>query len=140
MLDVMRRLQEEFGTAILLITHDLGVVAEIADDVVVMYAGAAMETAPRRDLFYATTTPTPRACWPRCRPRRTRDAADADPGAAAEPDHAAAGMPVRARCRYVFDLPHETPPLPSVCARSRPPVGLLAARTAGRAEPSRERA
>ena len=39
-LDLMRRLQEEFGTAIMLITHDLGVVAEMADEVVVMYAGA----------------------------------------------------------------------------------------------------
>ena len=48
----MRRLQEEFGTAIILITHDLGVVAEMADDVVVMYAGAVMEQAGRaRDLL-----------------------------------------------------------------------------------------
>ena len=39
MLDVMRRLQREFGTAIILITHDLGVIAEMADEVVVMYAG-----------------------------------------------------------------------------------------------------
>src|SRR5579875_4035269 len=44
-IEVMKRLQEEFGTAIIMITHDLGVIAEIADDVVVMYAGAAMETA-----------------------------------------------------------------------------------------------
>jgi peptide/nickel transport system ATP-binding protein len=50
-LTVMRRLQEEFGTAIILITHDLGVVAEMADEVIVMYAGAAMEKAPRRDIF-----------------------------------------------------------------------------------------
>ena len=51
-LGVMRRLQEEFGTAIILITHDLGVVAEMSDDVVVMYAGRAMERAPRRTVFY----------------------------------------------------------------------------------------
>ncbi len=51
-LGVMRRLQEEFGTAIVLITHDLGVVAQMSDDVVVMYAGRAMERAPRRTLFY----------------------------------------------------------------------------------------
>ena len=37
-LDLMKRLQEDFGSAIIMITHDLGVVAEIADDVVVMYA------------------------------------------------------------------------------------------------------
>ena len=52
-LDVMRTLQERFGTAIILITHDLGVVAEMADEVVVMYAGSVMEQAPRRTLFYA---------------------------------------------------------------------------------------
>ena len=51
-LDVMRGLQQEFGTAIVLITHDLGVVADMADDVVVMYGGQVMERAPRRELFY----------------------------------------------------------------------------------------
>jgi oligopeptide/dipeptide ABC transporter ATP-binding protein len=51
-LQVMKRLQDEFGTAIILITHDLGVIAETADDVVVMYAGSAMEQASRRDIFY----------------------------------------------------------------------------------------
>ena len=56
-LDVMRRLQEEFGTAIVLITHDLGVVAEMADDVVVMYAGAVMERALAATLFYRNHHP-----------------------------------------------------------------------------------
>jgi oligopeptide/dipeptide ABC transporter ATP-binding protein len=56
-LDVMRSLQERFGTAIILITHDLGVVAEMADDVVVMYAGSVMERAPRRTLFYRSHHP-----------------------------------------------------------------------------------
>ena len=56
-LQVMRRLQEEFGTAIVLITHDLGVVADVADDVVVMYAGAAMEKADRYETFGASHHP-----------------------------------------------------------------------------------
>jgi len=51
-LRVIERLQSEFNTAVILITHDLGVIAEVADDVVVMYAGAAMEKAERRELFY----------------------------------------------------------------------------------------
>ena len=50
-LDLMRELQESFGTAILLITHDMGVVAENADRVVVMYAGRKVEEAAVDDLF-----------------------------------------------------------------------------------------
>jgi peptide/nickel transport system ATP-binding protein len=50
-LDLMRTLREETGTAIVLITHDLGVIAEVADDVAVMYAGRIVERAPVAALF-----------------------------------------------------------------------------------------
>jgi peptide/nickel transport system ATP-binding protein len=50
-LTLMREMAAEFGTAIILITHDLGVVAEMADEVLVMYAGRAAEMAPARTLF-----------------------------------------------------------------------------------------
>ena len=50
-LDVLRRLQEELGMALILITHDLGVVAEMAHEVVVMYAGQVVEQADVRPLF-----------------------------------------------------------------------------------------
>jgi len=50
-LDLMRGLRRDTGTAIILITHDLGVVAEMADDVAVMYAGQIVERASVRDLF-----------------------------------------------------------------------------------------
>jgi oligopeptide/dipeptide ABC transporter ATP-binding protein len=50
-LDLMRELQKSFGTAIILITHDMGVVAENADRVVVMYAGRKVEEATATDLF-----------------------------------------------------------------------------------------
>jgi peptide/nickel transport system ATP-binding protein len=56
-LTVIQRLQQEFGTAVILITHDLGVIAEVADDVVVMYAGAVMEAASRDDIFYENHHP-----------------------------------------------------------------------------------
>ena len=50
-LQLMRELQRDAGTAMLLITHDLGVVAEIADEVAVMYAGRIVETGPVERIF-----------------------------------------------------------------------------------------
>jgi oligopeptide/dipeptide ABC transporter ATP-binding protein len=50
-LELMRDLQQRLGMAILIITHDLGVIAELADDVVVMYAGKVVEKASVRSLF-----------------------------------------------------------------------------------------
>ncbi|MGR3360198.1 MAG: ABC transporter ATP-binding protein [Paracoccus sp. (in: a-proteobacteria)] len=56
-LDLMRRLQKDLGMSILFITHDMGVVAEMADDVAVMYAGAVVEQAGVMDLFDDTRHP-----------------------------------------------------------------------------------
>jgi peptide/nickel transport system ATP-binding protein len=54
---LMRGLQEEFGTAIVFITHDLGVVAQMADEVAIMYTGRIVETAKTRDIFHAARHP-----------------------------------------------------------------------------------
>ncbi len=56
-LHLMAELQREQGTAIVLITHDLGVVAEVADEVMVMYAGRVVEHAPVRELFESPQHP-----------------------------------------------------------------------------------
>ena len=56
-LDLLRRLQGELGTGIILITHDLGVIADLVDDVVVMYAGQLVEHAPVRRLFASPQHP-----------------------------------------------------------------------------------
>lgn len=50
-LDLMRRLRSEFGTSMILITHDLGVVAEVCDSVAIMYAGTVVETTDTERLF-----------------------------------------------------------------------------------------
>jgi peptide/nickel transport system ATP-binding protein len=50
-LDLMSRMQEEFGSAVIIITHDLGVVAELADDILVMYAGRMAEYGTAEDIF-----------------------------------------------------------------------------------------
>ena len=60
-LDLMRQLQREDGMAIMLITHDLGVVAEMATDVAVMYLGRVVEQAPVDEIFHAPKHPYTRA-------------------------------------------------------------------------------
>ena len=56
-LDILRRLQKECGTALLLITHDLSVVAHMADTVHVMYCGKMVEEAPLREIFHSPAHP-----------------------------------------------------------------------------------
>ena len=51
-IELLKRLQSEFGTAIVMITHDLGIVADMAHDVMIMYAGRPMESADRRSVYY----------------------------------------------------------------------------------------
>lgn len=60
-LDLMRKLRDETGTAIILVTHDLGVVAEMADDVVVMYGGQIVESGTADDVFDEPLHPYTRA-------------------------------------------------------------------------------
>ena len=74
-LDLLRRLQREIGMSILFITHDLGVVAEIAREVVVMYAGRVVEQAPVRPLFARPKHPYSKALLA-CTPNAARDIAD----------------------------------------------------------------
>ena len=56
-LDLILDLQAEFDSAVMLITHDLGVVAEVADDVLVMYAGRGVEYGPATEVFAAPAHP-----------------------------------------------------------------------------------
>jgi len=56
-LDLLRDLQREFNSAIILITHDLGVVADVADDVVVMYGGRCVESGKVREVYYKPEMP-----------------------------------------------------------------------------------
>lgn len=56
-LDLIRDLQKEFGSAVIVITHDLGVVAELADDILVMYGGRCVERGPAEEVFHAPQHP-----------------------------------------------------------------------------------
>ncbi|HVS67750.1 MAG TPA: ABC transporter ATP-binding protein [Mycobacteriales bacterium] len=117
-LEVMKRLQEEFGTAIIMITHDLGVIAEIADDVIVMYAGAVMETADRDTVFYSAHHPYTEGLLLSLPGYGTRERlvpiAGQPPSLISLPE----GCPFRSRCPYAFDRCVETPPLLDVGTKS----------------------
>ncbi|MGZ4596725.1 MAG: ABC transporter ATP-binding protein, partial [Actinomycetes bacterium] len=56
-LDLIRDLQQEYNSAVILITHDLGVVAELADEILVMYAGRPVEYGTARDIFRSPQHP-----------------------------------------------------------------------------------
>ncbi|GAA3949282.1 ABC transporter ATP-binding protein [Microbacterium soli] len=56
-LDLIEKAQDETGAAVIMITHDMGVVARTADDVMVMYAGKPVEHAPAHELFHNTRMP-----------------------------------------------------------------------------------
>jgi peptide/nickel transport system ATP-binding protein len=110
-LEVMKRLQEEFGTAIIMITHDLGVIAEVADDVVVMYAGAVMEQADRDSTFYAAHHPYTEGLLLSLPGYGTRERLVPIPGQPPSLINLPVGCPFRPRCPYAFDRCTETPPL-----------------------------
>jgi len=112
-LDRLRRLQAELGMAILLITHDFGVVAEICDEVVVMYAGRIVERADVRDLFRSPRHPYTGGllrALPRLGERGRRGSGI--PGMVPPPGERALGCSFADRCPRVQDrCRHERPPM-----------------------------
>ena len=103
-LDLMRTLQRETGTAIILITHDLGVVAEMCDRVAVMYAGEIVEQTDVRTLFTSPQHPYTRGLH-RCRTRRDRErAGQAIPGSVPNMMSAAPGCRFAPRCAIREEL------------------------------------
>jgi peptide/nickel transport system ATP-binding protein len=99
-LDLMRQLQREDGMAIMLITHDLGVVAEMATDVAVMYLGRVVEQAPVDEIFHAPKHPYTQALLrsiPRMR-SRSRERLIPIAGAVPHPYDRPSGCPFHPRC------------------------------------------
>jgi peptide/nickel transport system ATP-binding protein len=99
-LELMRQLQKEDGMAIMLITHDLGVIAEMATEVAVMYLGRVVEQAPVDAIFYDPRHPYTRALLrsiPRMR-ARTRERLTPIAGAVPHPYDRPAGCPFHPRC------------------------------------------
>ncbi|HYF26313.1 MAG TPA: oligopeptide/dipeptide ABC transporter ATP-binding protein, partial [Baekduia sp.] len=109
----MRELRERSGTAIILVTHDLGVVAEVADRVAVMYAGRIVETGTLNEIFYDPQHPY---TWgllgsitriDRERPERLPSIPGSPPSLISPPQ----GCHFRPRCRHEFERCPEVPAL-----------------------------
>jgi oligopeptide transport system ATP-binding protein len=118
-LDLIKRLRTELGTAVILITHDLGVVAGMCDRIAVMYAGFIVESAPAGPLFADPRHPYTLGLL------RSIPRLDADrkrrlvPIEGMPPDliHIPAGCPLAPRCRFVVQRCRaENPPLRPVAA------------------------
>lgn len=118
-LDLMRRLQREIGMSMLFITHNLGVVAEIAHDVAVMYAGRIVERANVNDLFAQPRHPYTKGLMT-CMPRLDRPVLPAVdgrrprlpsiPGTIPHPAHLPPGCAFSPRCALAIDACSATEP------------------------------
>jgi peptide/nickel transport system ATP-binding protein len=101
-LDLVRRLQKELGMGVVMITHDLGVVAESCDRVVVMYAGRKVEEADVLDLFDRPSHPYTRALMASMPSMNTRSERLTEiPGLVPSPQSPRRGCSFAARCSYV---------------------------------------
>jgi oligopeptide/dipeptide ABC transporter ATP-binding protein len=111
--ELISQLKDDFDSGVIMITHDLGVVADIADEIVVMYAGRVVERAATRDLFYDPQMPytwgllgsIPRLDRPR--PDRLHSIKGAPPSLINMPE----GCRFRPRCPHAFEKCREEPAL-----------------------------
>ena len=111
--ELISQLKDDFNSAVIMITHDLGVVADIADEIVVMYAGRVVERAPTRELFYDPQMPytwgllgsIPRLDRPK--PDRLHSIEGAPPSLIQLPQ----GCKFRPRCPHAFEKCMEEPGL-----------------------------
>jgi len=111
--ELISRLKDDFDSAVIFITHDLGVIAEIADEIIVMYAGRVVERAKTRDLFYDPQMPytwgllgsIPRLDRPK--QERLHSIKGTPPSLIRTPT----GCKFRPRCPHAFDKCMDEPPL-----------------------------
>jgi oligopeptide/dipeptide ABC transporter ATP-binding protein len=105
-LDLIKKLQKEFQTALILITHDLGVVAETCDNVAVMYAGRIIEEGSAEDIFNHPKHPYTRGLLnsvPRFETGARRKRLETIPGIVPSLANLPTGCRFQARCTYVTD-------------------------------------
>lgn len=111
-MEVIKGLQQKFSMGLILVTHDLGVIAGAADTVVVMYSGKVMETGTVRKLFYGSRHPYTRGLLS-CLPSISGDGGRLQPIPGSPPSLSArpAGCPFHPRCAMARDLCRTSEPL-----------------------------
>jgi peptide/nickel transport system ATP-binding protein len=118
-LEELKDLREQFGFAILFITHDLSLLIEIADSIAVMYAGRLVEQAPANALFHAPRHPYTLGLLSSFPPLHgPRVPMTGIPGSPPDLRMLPSGCVFRLRCRYSFDR----------CAEQAPPLEIVGAR------------
>ena len=144
LLDLMNGLKEKLNTSIILITHDLGVVAQVCDRVQVMYAGRVIETAPIRDLFHNPIHPYTKALLssiPKAGGKHRGDRLPAIPGIVPSLWELPDGCRFQDRCtkthaRCVHDAPDLVPAPDGRRYRCHFPVDARIALTVNNASPA----
>ena len=119
-LDLIKNLKEEMGTSMLLITHDLGVVAEMAEKVIVMYAGKIVESAGVQDIFKDPKHPYTRgllSSMPSL--NNTNERLNTIEGAVPNPTEYPKGCRFSPRCEFAK----------KICVNSEPPLWNIEDRT-----------
>lgn len=114
-LDLLKDIQAEAQMAMMFITHDLGVVAEMADDVVIMYLGRVVERGTVEEIFSAPKHPYTRALLdsiPKVRDGGQRQRLQTVPGMVPHPQNMPSGCPFRTRCEFAMQ---------GICDEEMPP-------------------
>lgn len=120
-LDLMRTLQDELGTAIIMITHDLGVIAEMARKVVVMYAGKVVEQAPVEHIFASPNHPYTQGLL-QSLPRVDKDASGAKQRLQEIPGIVPSLLNLPTGCKFASRCPSVMPQ----CEEKEPPLEQVA--------------
>src|SRR5208282_496548 len=103
-LELIRKMQNELGMAVILISHDLGVVSGFCNRVMVMYAGRVMESAPTDDLFYDTKHPYTRGLQKSIPALQMKgEQLHTIPGQPPDLYHPLPGCPFAPRCEHAVD-------------------------------------
>jgi len=114
-LDLIKKLKRETGTSVILITHDLGVVAGMTDEIIVMYAGKIFERAPTAELFEFPANPYTKGLLRSVPDPTSEGALYQIPGLPPDAAHLPAGCPFAPRCDKVQDIcRNQFPPIVQV--------------------------